>query len=236
MNIFNLELMGGLGNTLFQYAFAKAFCEKNGLELHTPIWAGQVLFGIRDPGPVNGLPIYTDLTIGEWKGGDISFCGYTQMQRHLLYTRDQARKWFTFRTSLLDQLEETRPDDDYLVAHRRVGDYPSCGYVVVSKESYRVGAEKFGFDPDTIRWVTDEHRSAIAVMEHDFYRLMRAPILFRGNSTFSWWAATLGHGRVFSPIIEDAEGGKEQDVPFLDGNYARFIVADNVEDLRLKEA
>jgi hypothetical protein len=70
----------------------------------------------------------------------------------------------------------------------------------------------------------------------DWYRLLKAPILFRGNSTFSWWAATLGyHERVFAPVVEFRAGGQEHDCDFVEGNWPRFASLDFVTDMRIKE-
>lgn len=226
--VLNLRLIGRFGNQLFQYAYARALSERDGLELRTDPWIGQQIFEISDP-PISG--------------GHVFEAGYCQNQECMIYTRAQARDWFTLkqRPCIGLKLHETRPKDDYLVAHRRVGDYASCGYVVVSKESYQRAAVKFEYDPDKIRWVSDEtpgvHESFPPPLDFlpDFYRLMCAPMLFRGNSSFSWWAATLGHGEVFSPVIRGFEGGKEQDVPFVRGNSPRLADLPCVTDLYLPE-
>jgi len=71
-----------------------------------------------------------------------------------------------------------------------------------------------------------------------FYRLMTAPILFRANSTFSWWAATLGNGRVFAPVIKDLIGLNNQffhHAEFIEGNWPQMTKAPVNTDLHLRE-
>lgn len=211
------------------------------MELRTPPWIGQKIFGLNDP-PINGgicAQILEDMTIDKWEGGPVNYTGYCQMQRHMIYTREQVRKWFQIMPPLLDQLEELRPDGDQLLAHLRIGDYAKCGYVVVSPVSYGSAMLEFNLAPAEMRVIQEELPtpwSGDPSWLPDFYRMMRAPVLLRANSTFSWWAATLGHGQVYSPVIVGLEGGKVQDCKFVKGNHPRFIDAANVEDLYLKES
>ena len=63
----------------------------------------------------------------------------------------------------------------------------------------------------------------------DLALMMRAKVLLRSNSTFAWWAATLGDAeRVFSPDIRAVTPAgpvpgtlyrAPQDVPFVEGNH-----------------
>ncbi len=200
-------LIGRLGNKLFQYAHARAYCEAGGHQLVTPDWEGRSLFNLSD-------------AIGG--SGNITLGGYRQDQASLIYTRAQVKQWMAFREPLTESTE--------ILCHRRVGDYFGAGYVVVSAISYIKAAVRFGFDPGNIEFVTEE---AAQDYLNDFRRLAAAPILFRGNSSFSWWAATLGNGRVFSPVIEGLCGGREQDCEFVEGNWPRLANLELVTDLYL---
>jgi hypothetical protein len=53
-------------------------------------------------------------------------------------------------------------------------------------------------------------------MVNDFFLMMKCKNLFRANSTFSWWAATLGDAQVFSPVVGQRTGWL--DVEFVEGN------------------
>jgi hypothetical protein len=59
---------------------------------------------------------------------------------------------------------------------------------------------------------------------------------FGANSTFSFWAATLGNAKVYSPVIRGVRGGKpDAYAEFVEGNWP--VMADNHPntDLHLKE-
>lgn len=125
--------------------------------------------------------------------------------------------------------------------HYRRGDYASAGYPLVGRASVTAAMRKFGIT-ESARVVSDEDvRTDQAFPGElsfvpDFITLMRAPVLFRANSSFSYWAAVLGHGRVFSPVITGLAGGVEHDnVPFIEGNSARLAGLPFVTELHLRE-
>jgi hypothetical protein len=63
---------------------------------------------------------------------------------------------------------------------------------------------------------------------------MKARILFRANSTFSWWAATLGNPMlVYSPVVEGLRG-LQMDVKFVPGNEPRCVDLPNTHDFKIK--
>lgn len=41
----------------------------------------------------------------------------------------------------------------------------------------------------------------------DFMTLYHADYIFRANSTFSFWAGLIGHGKMFSPILDFPDYG-----------------------------
>jgi hypothetical protein len=125
----------------------------------------------------------------------------------------------------------------YDVAHLRRDDIAnsSCnythaqGYSVLSKDSYFKAFRKFGFDPETIEWVSDDHLgkwhlnrsesrrggwcypvgseymgpALIFDWLADFIKLYFARTIFRANSSFSWWASFLSpSAKVYSPVID----------------------------------
>jgi hypothetical protein len=57
----SLGTNGRFGNQLFQYAFLKIYARRHGLQVQTPAWIGQPLFGCNDPPLSRELP-----TICEW--------------------------------------------------------------------------------------------------------------------------------------------------------------------------
>jgi hypothetical protein len=144
-----------------------------------------------------------------------------------------------------------RRDDISNVAYNRTH---SQGYSVISKESYYRAFRKFGYSEDAIEWVSDDytgkwHRDR--KMRHlgrwtypegseylpgiifdwlsDFLKLYFARTIFRANSSFSWWAATLSPtAKVFSPVIDKThiygvDGMEEITVDFVKGNHPHWL-------------
>lgn len=238
--IVQTRLIGRFGNQLFQYAFARAWAEKHGAVLHTPSWVGQRIFAdVRDP-DITGreLPRHTEFDL-EPGQVDVEISSYCQSQTAIdWYSRTDARRWFQFRPDVLSNLSEPAYT---VLAHRRVGDYLGYGYVVVSERSYIDACTQYGYPPQWLRFVTEEQpMNLVAFVDWapflpDFYHLTRAEVLFRGNSSFSWWAATLSNADVYAPVIEDLTGGQEHDCPFVRGNHPRFVSHLNyVTDLHLR--
>ena len=224
-------LIGRFGNKLFQYAYARAFAERYGHEVRTGNWEGCDLFGLPMHEVPPGLPTEDESTIAR-TNRDCMLHSYCQSQYCVsLYSRTQAREWFTFLPEVLD-LYPVEPYE--IVAHRRVGDYVGSGYPVISYRAVHAAVEMYYPDRgDEVHVVSDDFEHA---WMPDFLTMMRAPILFRGNSSFSWWAAVLGHGIVYSPVIDGLVGGQEHDkVPYVRGNHPRLAELPGVEELRLRE-
>lgn len=225
--IVNAHLIGRFGNQIFAYAYARAYAEhRRDYELRTNAWAGQQLFEGVNEGPLteDGMRLPDD---------------YRQRQRDLIYTKAEARRWFQLRPEWKTKLAGM--EGKGIAAHRRVGDYAACGYPVISERSYSLAAISHRLPASDFYFVTEEQPrtspgipSALSFLP-DFYFLMTAPFLMRGNSCFSWWAATLSDGRVFSPVIDGLEGGHEHDVEFVEGNWPRLSNHHFVTELRLSK-
>lgn len=214
------QLIGRFGNKCFQYAALRAEAERDGVPFVTPDWEGDEIFN---------LPKH------EARGEVRTLGGYRQNQESLIYTRGQAREWFKLRPEIEAQLSHLPTGG--ILAHHRVGDYSGLGYPVVSRQSYVNACVEFGHDPDALWFVSEEQPARVDGLPDwlpDFYRLMRAKVLFRGNSSFSWWAATLSDAQVYSPVV-DGLGAGEHDVEFVAGNHPRFCSLPNVTDLHLSE-
>ena len=150
----------------------------------------------------------------------------------------------------------------YDIAHLRRDDISNVdynrshvqGYSVVSKASYLRAFEKFGFDADSMLWVSDDYTRKWHVGRkmrylgnwtypegaeylpgivfdwlEDFLKLYFARTIFRANSSFSWWAATLSPtATVYSPVIDrkhiyGVDGLEEIDVDFVEGNHPHWL-------------
>ena len=233
-------LIGRFGNQLFQYAYARSVCERYGVELGVPKWVGEEIF---DLGVENSAKTDDSLPRCEQLSecladGDFQINGYAQSSGCVSsYSKKDVERWFRFKPTVLDQLETLVPIHR-VVAHRRVGDYPGSGYPVVSKKSYENAVAWWRLGE--LEWVTEENPAYAGFPNHlgflpDFWRMTKAVHLLRGNSSFSWWAASLCAGDVYSPRIDGLVGGIEHDCEFVRGNWPRIADIHGVDELRLKE-
>jgi hypothetical protein len=125
----------------------------------------------------------------------------------------------------------------YDIAHLRRDDISNVnykqngGYSVVSKKSYKKAFKEHGYDPEQVKWTSDDWtgnwgvgkpsqnfgwnypEGAVYNPEHifdffeDFLKLYFARTIFRANSSFSWWAAFLSEQReqpakIFAPRLD----------------------------------
>lgn len=225
MKTVRANLVGRFGNNLFIWSHAKSFCEQNGYELRTQPWVGESIFQI-DPAP---RPDGTE---------DIVIDGYRQTQADLIYTHADCKRWFALRPEVADLLT---PCPTPIACHLRRGDYIQSGYPVIGKRAYLRALAPVG--EHAVTFVSDEFPSVRGVLPpemafmQDFFTLMTAPILYRGNSTFSFWASVLGNGMTYSPLIVGFPGGVEHDsVQFAPGNWPMCAhLPGVVTDLHLKE-
>ena len=251
MSFIQVELGGGLGNRLFHYSFARAYAERHGCALRTKPHVWQHVFDLPDSlPPIDGeVPRRDTYAFHEWDGEtDINITGMAQHQKNLIYTREQVRSWFRLKPELA-KLVKNVPSLP-LVASLRLGDYCyACNpFAWVDKQSYLDCCGEFGLDTDNLYFLDGEQHYRIPEIPvskpwvqlsdaeketsidflPDLALMMRARVLLRSNSTFAWWAATLGYcERVFCPDVSKVNpalgivGGVRvpQLVPFVEGNH-----------------
>jgi hypothetical protein len=243
--IIQIKLLGGFGNQLHQYAAARKYAELVDARLEVPPDSRWIpaIFGTADPTWSCDLPEVNDGASGhgptvEWGQVNVRLGGYFQTQAWVgRLSRRELQRWLVPRREHLDRV--ALPAAGYVAAHVRRGDYVNHPlYCTVSELSYTRAAEALGLHID--EWVTQERpRPGPRGLEFlgDWLVLMRAETLLRANSTFSWWAAVLGHGDVYAPIVEDRVG--EHDVEFSRGNWPRCAdtsrVGTRVDDLHLPD-
>lgn len=221
-----LGKLGRFGNSLYQYAFARAYAEKLGAVLETNDWVGRKLFkDINEPIIINPLPRVSKGAI-PWGKTGFDFYGYYQSQECLdILNASKVREWYTFK----DEWYKLFPYHFPTVAFLRRDDYVKKFkdyYCIVGRRSYLKAFEKFGINSTKVLWVTGENppcpeAEAIgAGFLPNFFTLMNADIFFRANSTFCLWAGFLGKGKVYSPVVNDLVGHNE--VEFVYGNYPKI--------------
>ena len=245
MSFVDCEMGGGFANRMSKYAFARAYAEKHGATLRTTPWKGEQVFDIEHPRMrIGELPVVDNINLEAWDGRvDIAIQGEAQHQRCLIYSRAEARRWFTLRPEIKALLEPVPKFE--IAAHLRWGDFQDAnGFIAISKDSYRKAVRDFKIgDEDGIRYISEEEPLLVPGVSEfkwrnrptdeepglgflpDWWALCLADNILRGPSTFSWWAAVLGdHKRVFSPwqqgIPWQGTGRGFQDVPFVEGNHA----------------
>ena len=261
MNVVQVLLAGGLGNQMFQYAFARAYAERIGAELrvstskYCPASTGLLgrLFGIEyPPADQEGCVPVESSVFEDWDGQtNVTILGMAQQQKNLIYGRRQAREWFTLRPELVKLLVDVPSME--LVANLRQGDYTfACNpFSWISRESYEDCCSRFGLFHSKIYWLdgethyrvpqvpvekawvelTDDEKMHRYDYLPDLALMMRAEVLMRANSTFSWWAAALGNARVFSPDVSKVNAADgivngqrvPQFVPFVEGNHPPVV-------------
>lgn len=228
-----LGRLGRFGNQLFQYAFARGYAEAIGARLETPPWIGQTLFGLNDH-PMG--PAMPSIELDKFPTGqtNIDLWGYFQHADCLKYcTRTKLRQWFTFETQFVHEYPY-RPGT--VAAHMRRGDYldmPNI-FCTVEETAYLNAIKKHGYAVNQVLWVKESAPRHSPWPQYDwlndFFILYNADVVFRANSTFSWWAATIGHAKkVFSPVVEGKRGSHE-DVEFVEGNHPRCVDMSNISD------
>lgn len=240
MRVITANFLGRFGNQAMQYCFARAYSEKHGFEFQCEPWIGQRIFELNDRPITSLLPRRSEIDVLDGET-NINFYGYAQQQKCLIYyAKSQVREWFKFRPEIAKDLEVFRSKLDEIIAHRRVGDYFGYGYPVVSSASYVNACHKFGLNVEMLRIVSDECKTTSPRFRGeleflpDFFRLMTAKTLLRGNSTFSWFAALLSDARVLSPVIDGLEGGREHDCDFVEGNHPKFTNLGFITDLHVQ--
>ena len=248
---------GRAGNAMFQFSFAMGYAKAMGCELQTNDWWGRRVFPAAAELPLinkelpsthcDSITHYLKLPLGYFIGmKDINLDGYFQHNTFIdFYTRKQVREWFKLKAFLNELSPFERGCDPYSAQHLRRGDYTTDPtfqrlYCTVSDESYAKAIEQFNI-PAPVLSIYDGWNAPVKYTYdmgvpwlEDWLVLRDAAHLLRSNSTFAWWAAAIGHGKVYSPVVEDKVG--LQTVPFVEGNHPNTAgIFKNQSDLHLRE-
>lgn len=237
VQISTLGKNGRFGNQLFQWAFARAYADLVGAELETSAWDGWRIFPFVR---ANSRPISKpmkrlapdQIPQGET---DIDLYGYFQNQQAVnLLSRTKLREWFKIGSDAEETASPGIKCGRYCAWHLRLEDYVTNPhfaktYMNITTGSYLEAMLTYGIHDPVITVSADFTRGWLT----DFLVLRNANVLFRANSSFSWWAGVLGDAEVFSPLIDDRVGW--QDTTFVRGNHPRMVNLPNVTDLHLPD-
>lgn len=255
----SLGKRGRTGNAFFQYAFARGYAKVMGCDLQTPDWWGRRIFPVAAADPLidrelppticDSVCFRKGLPVGYFIGkDDIDLYGYFQHDLFVsFYTRKQVREWFKIRFELecySPEASGATAGGGYSALHLRRGDYETPPfntlYCTVSDESYVNAIEQFEIPGPVIKVYDGCYTPTQRLVDlgvpwlSDWLTLRDADHLLRANSSFSWWAAACGHGKVYSPVVEKLVG--PQTVPFVEGNHPNTAgIFHNQSDLYLKE-
>lgn len=238
MSVLVATLQGRMGNQAMQWLFCYGYAMRHTIEFQCDPWIGERIFDLPPyRRPENKMrPRWNENELVcsrecDWTaaGGDVEFRGYAQMQKCVdQFTKREAQRWFKLGPELATKCARLRPETDTIIGHRRDGDYSGYGgYPVVKALSYYRALKKFGFDEKRFVLLSEESPTYHDGLPDDvsfladFYRMMMAPVLLRGNSSFSWLASLLGNGITLAPVIDNCPSGA-CDPEFVCGNHPRF--------------
>jgi hypothetical protein len=140
------------------------------------------------------------------------------------------------------------------------------GYSVVSKDSYFAAFEKFGYDKNNIEWISNDHtkkwhtdRPDMIFLPwsypqgaqfdekigfdflDDWLKMYFARTIFRGNSSFSFWAGLLSPtAKVYSPVVDKqliyGRNGITEEIhlDFTEGNENHWMYSNPYRHIRIR--
>lgn len=212
----------GLGNRLFQYCWARQIAEKKNYKLVAPIIPGFPITYNNTEGIENYHNPYRtpentqifDMNYINNHNGQIIISGYSQRYEHYISNKNSIREWLFIENE--DSYD--KPNDDDLVLSIRLGDYVKLGWDI-EMEYYINILNKESFNNATI--ICDEpNNSKLDILKSmgckikdnsnwgvnkflaDFVYVKYSKKTIIANSTFSWWAAFLGQGKVYFPCFK----------------------------------
>ena len=226
---------GRFGNQLFQYAFARSYAEKYNAVLEIPEWIGEKVFkNVSHPKLSCVLPQIQPDKI-PWGEVNIDLFGYFQEKDTLAFVSEtKIREWFQFQDRWLKRFKINKSIvikhyNESVVAHLGRGDYVSQYldyFCVITDGSYVEAMKKIGHFDHLINWLCEETQKYCLDLDEDlqflpdFFEMINAEVLYRANSSFSFWAGFFNEGLVYSPVVGDLVG-VNSDVEFVLGNYPR---------------
>jgi hypothetical protein len=201
----SIRYLGGFGNMLFQYAYARLFAEQNGLQLESrpPDFPEFIRTTPHQVGSKFASPLVDVdesvgnlLTIGKAPNAHYNFNGFFQ---HGDWYIPHIEKIRHFLQPVKSSDDNMHPLD--IVVHLRLRDYPFCKWI--SPEWYCNILKGLEFkdlyvvtdDPNPRYLKALDQFKPIVVSksaDHDWNFLRRFKRVIASNSTFCWWAVFFG--------------------------------------------
>lgn len=233
MKVIQCEIgkFGGFGNQLFQFLFSKFYADKYNAELQiSKDWIGRKIFqDVDEIKPITICLPETPIDVVPWGQTNIKLKGYFQYKEAIdLFSISKIRNLLKFKKDIIKKYSSPYKKE-YAAVHIRRGDYVdkySHIFCNISNDSYKKALEKFNTELYPVRFcmsnlVKRDDSNADSFL-YDFFIMMQSTILFRSNSTFSFWAGVLGNqDRIYSPIVENLTGWNT--IEFVEGNHPKLI-------------
>ena len=220
--IYNNVSKQGLGNRLFQYCWARQIAEHKGFYFKV----NPILGFAETYNDIPGIKFFENELITPEATqtfdmeqiynhlGKVIICGYSQRYEYYSNNKQNIKKWLKIEDENLYEI----PTEDDIVVNVRLGDYVNLGWdLPIAYYEEMLNSEKYKNayiicdepqNPKLNKLVSMgciikdntqyEDKKYIA----DFIFVKNAKKVIIANSTFSWWAAFLGEGKVYYPYIK----------------------------------
>lgn len=223
--------LGKFGNQIFSYVFSKTYAELTNSKLEIPKdWIGRKIFNIKEGIIKKPLPTVEekDFVIEDMKT-NIDIHGFFQQPKfYEIISILKCREWLQIQDKWIKKFPKR---DHYIACHLRRGDFVTLhhSYPVILESAYINALHRYCYPINDAIWFSEENPHldkecsdlGISFLP-DFMHLINADVLFRGPSTFGFWAGVIGGNKMYSPKVDfpDYGGGRVgfiNDVEFNEG-------------------
>lgn len=221
-NIYSDVSKQGLGNRLFQYCWAREIAERKGYK-----FVSEPILGFPETyKDVDGKVITTNIlktppatqifnmnAIYNHNGG-INVFGYSQRYEYYINNKEKIKQWLYIENEDIYE----KPNENDIIINIRLGDYVPLGWdlpmeyyaEVLKHDTYNKAIiicdepnnPKLDYLKDLGCIVKDNSHLGKNKFLADFVYVKHANKCIIANSTFSWWAAFLGKGKIYMPCVK----------------------------------
>lgn len=245
IQISTLGKNGRFGNSVGQYIFAKTYAEITDSILEIPHdWIGRKIFKIaeKERSITKILPTIEEgrcpIFIKDSKGNlitNIDLYGFFQNPKfYNLISLTKCREWLQIKDKWNNKFRKIKPF--YIACHLRRGDFVTQhhSYPVIQEAAYLQAVYRENYNPNDVVWISedvpklDSECASLGIdFLPDFMTLINSDVLFRGPSTFSFWAGIIGCCKIYSPVYDFPDYGNK--VGFLNDVNFKLGLGPNKE-------